>query len=124
MVSPTHTLTTERNGVGVKAQRTINWEGDDIGEVMFYAKDLRQERTGLHASIQAFYNNELLAWTTCNIERDEDRVRFSGSVARRLEMLSRNVNSRDKCLPQGIYQGGSGLLCVYSMASIHDRLCL
>ena len=89
MASQTHTLITERNGVGVRAQRTINWEGSDIGEVMFYAKDLRQERTGLHASIQAFYNNELLAWTTCNIERDEDRVRFSGSVARRLERLSR-----------------------------------
>ena len=89
MVSPTHTLTTERNGVGVKAQRTINWEGDDVGEVMFYAKDLRQERTGLHASIEAFFNNELLSFSTCNIQRDEDRVRFSGTVARNLERLSK-----------------------------------
>jgi hypothetical protein len=46
----------------------------------FKAERIRQERTGVHARVAVGLNGVDLAWGYFNIDRDEDRVRFSNSA--------------------------------------------
>ena len=68
----------------------LSWQrplGDNL-RLGIVATNLRQERTGTHARIEIQVNGRTIAWTTMNIERDEDRVRLSnaayGNLAGRL----------------------------------------
>lgn len=49
-------------------------------EVIFSARDIRRERTGIHARVDIQVNAVTLAYSTFNIERDEDRVRLANSA--------------------------------------------
>ena len=46
----------------------------------FGSRDLRLERTGIHAVVSVAMNGTALAWSNFNIERDEDRVRLANSA--------------------------------------------
>jgi len=46
----------------------------------FQSKDLRRERTGVHALVKITLNSVMLASTVFNVEKDEDRVRLSNSA--------------------------------------------
>lgn len=46
----------------------------------FKAERVRQERTGVHARVAIALNGVDLAWGYFNIDKDEDRVRFSNSA--------------------------------------------
>lgn len=49
------------------------------------ATGLRRQHTGIHARLEiALAPNRVLAYTVCNIERDEDRVRLANSAGKRL----------------------------------------
>lgn len=53
----------------------------DTGSSIFYhADDVRKERSGVHAKVTITLDRTLLAYTTFNIERDEDRVRLANSA--------------------------------------------
>ena len=52
-----------------------------------FAEDIRKERTGVHAKITLAVENDRLAWTTLNIERDEDRVRLSNSAHKNMHPI-------------------------------------
>ncbi len=44
------------------------------------AHELRKERTGVHARLDVAMNGRSLAWGVLNVDKDEDRVRFSNSA--------------------------------------------
>lgn len=44
------------------------------------AEAVRQERTGIHARVSIALNRVYLAWSTFNVERDEDRTRLCNSA--------------------------------------------
>ena len=48
--------------------------------VTISARQVRQERTGIHARVEIFVDRAMLSWSLLNIERDEDRVRLSNSA--------------------------------------------
>ena len=48
--------------------------------VSYRARDVTRERTGIHGRVAIQVNHVTLAWSTFNIERDEDRVRLSNSA--------------------------------------------
>jgi hypothetical protein len=48
--------------------------------VQFSAQDVRRERAGIHARVDISINNVTLAYSTFNIEKDEDRVRLANSA--------------------------------------------
>lgn len=48
--------------------------------IHYHADDIRKDRTGTHAKIVITLDSSLLAWSTFNIERDEDRVRLANSA--------------------------------------------
>jgi hypothetical protein len=50
----------------------------------FRAEVIHQERTGVHARVAIGYHGVELAWSTFNVERDEDRVRLSNSAHKHL----------------------------------------
>lgn len=52
-----------------------------------FAEDIRKERTGVHAKITIAVDNDRLAWTSMNIERDEDRVRLANSAFKNMSPL-------------------------------------
>lgn len=52
---------------------------------MFYhAEDVRKERTGVHGKVIVTLDKVLLAWTSFNVERDEDRTRLANSAYKAL----------------------------------------
>lgn len=68
---------------------TYSREGPDImqeyklttGNIVRYsARDVRRENSGIHARVAIAINHVTLAWTTFNVERDEDRVRLANSA--------------------------------------------
>jgi len=72
--------------LAVKGNR-VEWEYTlpfDNGVILFRAEDLRKERTGVHGRFTIFCNNTMLAYSTFNIERDEDRVRLVNTAHRML----------------------------------------
>ena len=52
--------------------------------VRFIASQLSRAPTGIHARLTLALNTTILAYTYCNVERDEDRVRLSNSAHRLL----------------------------------------
>ena len=63
------------------------------GNVMrFAAKDVRRERTGIHAQVAISMNWVSLAWTNFNVERDEDRVRLANSAFQHLDDSSHELD--------------------------------
>jgi hypothetical protein len=46
----------------------------------FKAERIRQERTGVHARVAVALNDVDLAWGYLNVDKDEDRVRFTNSA--------------------------------------------
>lgn len=52
------------------------------------ASQIHQERTGIHSKITLTLGDQSLAWTTFNIERDEDRVRLGNSAYGRLKSIN------------------------------------
>lgn len=53
--------------------------------IRFAARDVRKERTGVHANVAVSMNWITLAWSNFNIEKDEDRVRLSNSAFNHLD---------------------------------------
>jgi len=64
------------------------WDGDallylkEISEykLMLKGSVIRQERTGVHARLNIMINGTTLAWTNCNIERSEERVKLTNAA--------------------------------------------
>jgi hypothetical protein len=54
------------------------------GTLTLRADAIHQERTGVHARLSIAYQGVTLAWSTFNIERDEDRVRLVNSAHKQL----------------------------------------
>lgn len=55
--------------------------------VQLVAEDVREERTGVHARVKILGNSAVLAYSTFNVDRDEDRVRLANSAYKHLERL-------------------------------------
>ena len=56
--------------------------------ISILGRQIRQERTGTHARIDVLDNRTPLAWSSFNIERDEDRVRLANSAYQHLNGLA------------------------------------
>lgn len=54
------------------------------GTLRLRAADLRKERTGVHGRLTIAIGSTMLAWSSFNLERDEDRRRLSNSAHRLL----------------------------------------
>lgn len=63
--------------------------------LIFMAQGVRKEKTGVHATVTIALDNERLAWSNFNVERDEDRVRLANSAHKALEGLEREVWTQD-----------------------------
>ena len=59
----------------ISGDGSISWRKDLTDEdfIAFIASDIRRERTGLHADLGVFWKNTVLAHTTCNIGRIDER---------------------------------------------------
>jgi len=53
----------------------------------------RRERTGVHATLRIVLEDRVVAWTQCNIERDEERGRLARKAYRMLAGLARGLVS-------------------------------
>src|SRR5580765_2847992 len=51
------------------------------------ADDVREERTGIHAKLKILGNDAVLAYSSFNVDRDEDRVRLANSAYKHLDRL-------------------------------------
>ena len=67
-------------GTGVSAQRDIAADTP----LVFRAESIREERTGVHARLEISLGGVVLAWTACNVEKDEDRLRLANRASRLL----------------------------------------
>lgn len=65
-----------RHGDALTYTRSVG----DTYRLLFTAERVRQERTGVHARVAIVLNGVTLAWGYFNIDKDEDRVRFSNSA--------------------------------------------
>lgn len=78
--------------------------------LVFRAQDIQRERTGIHARLSLLFLNsdgeKELAWTRCNIERDEERVRLSNAAWHILEPALRPWQAEEA-------KGGKDLRLVY-----------
>lgn len=54
----------------------------------FRADNIRRERTGIHATLYITLGDHDLAWTTCNVDRDEERGRLARKAFRLLTLLT------------------------------------
>ena len=64
----------------------------ETGRTLKYiAEEIRKERTGTHAKVIIGMDTTILAWTTFNIERDEDRVRLANSASKAMGELDRQI---------------------------------
>jgi len=80
------------NGSGVYAERELT----DGYTLILRANNIRRERTGVHAKLEVFINRGLLAWTNCNIERDEDRTRIANSAYKQVNEPLNQALSKDR----------------------------
>jgi hypothetical protein len=62
--------------------------------IFYHAEDVRKERTGVHAKVIITFDKVLLAWTSFNVERDEDRTRLANSAYKALGDIVREVWSQ------------------------------
>lgn len=78
----------------------------DTGSSIFYhGEDVRRERTGVHAKVTITLGRTLLAYTTFNIEKDEDRVRLANSAWQALGQIDAEA------WPKGKMKHGLDLFC-------------
>jgi hypothetical protein len=75
----------------------------------FAARDIRKERTGVHANIGISVNWISLAWSNFNIERDEDRVRLANSAYKHLDPQSNALDIAE--FPQNAMKHALDLFC-------------
>ena len=68
---------------------TIVWYKNDF---IFKAESIRQERTGTHAKISILSDYQVLAWSTFNIERSEDRTRLANQVKKNDENIRQDLD--------------------------------
>lgn len=61
-----------------------------VGRLDITARQLRRTNTGVHASIRLTVGETLLAYSTFNVERDEERLRLANSAGRALGDTSKN----------------------------------
>jgi len=61
----------------------------------FLATNVRRERTGIHATLHIVLGDRDLAWTTCNVERDEER----GRLARKAHRILKSTPDTPKDCP-------------------------
>lgn len=74
------------------------------------ARDIRRERTGVHANLAISLNWVTLAWSNFNIEKDEDRVRLSNSA---FNHLDNKANALDVVeFPKPILKHALDLFCI------------
>ena len=62
-------------------------------KVILSAHDIRKTDTGVHAKLSIDFNDDNLAFTVCNIERNEERVRLSNSAHKFLGVSEEDANS-------------------------------
>lgn len=75
----------------------------------FQARDVRRERTGIHAQVAMSLNWITLAWTNLNVERDEDRVRLSNSAYRHLKGPEHELDAAE--FPDNLFKHALDLFC-------------
>lgn len=61
----------------------------------FTTTDIRRERTGIHARVSIGRSGGILAYSTFNIDRDEDRTRLSNKSYRMLGTKAAELVSKD-----------------------------
>jgi len=88
---------------------SIRWEKEFGVEhtVKLIASDIRRERTGVHAELNIVIDQNLTAYSTFNISRDEDRTRLSNSAHRHLR------NGMDKDYPVELLKHDLDLFCKF-----------
>lgn len=67
----------------------IIWQKDDW---TYRAENIRQEKTGVHAKLTLSQDFQPLAWTICNIERSEERVRLANQVKKNDETIRQTLD--------------------------------
>ena len=67
----------------------IIWHKDDW---TYQAENIRQEKTGVHAKLTISQDFQPSSWTTCNIERSEERVRLANQVKRNDETIRQSLD--------------------------------
>ena len=58
----------------------LRHRSDAIEGIGFLATAIRQERTGVHATITIAYLKEVMAWSNINVEKDEQRTRLANQA--------------------------------------------
>ena len=61
--------------------------------IKFSARNIRKSETGVHARLGIELNDEILAFTVCNIERNEERTRLSNSAHKFLGMSEEDADA-------------------------------
>lgn len=74
------------------------------------ARDVRRERTGVHANLSISMNWVSLAWSNFNIERDEDRVRLANSAYQHLDAKANALDAAE--FPKNILKHALDLFCI------------
>ena len=59
------------------------------------AQNVRREPTGIHGKLAIRMNNVTLAWSTFNLERDEDRVRLVNSAYGHLDPTANGLDIKE-----------------------------
>jgi hypothetical protein len=77
-------------------------------DLLFQADDIRKERTGVHARLTVSLNGRTLAWSSFNIERDEDRVRLSNSAH---AQLAEKKEDRERVYRQSLLKNDLDRFC-------------
>ena len=76
----------------------------------FAARDVRKERTGVHANVSISMNWVSLAWSNFNVERDEDRVRLANSAYKHLDGAAHTLDVAE--FPQNLFKHALDLFCL------------
>lgn len=76
----------------------------------FAARDVRKERTGVHANISISLNWVNLAWSNFNIERDEERVRLANSAYKHLDPKANALDLQE--FPMQPFKHALDLFCL------------
>jgi len=61
--------------------------------VVLTGESVRKEKTGVHARVGIALNSTEIAWTSFNVERDEDRLRLANSAYKRLNGVSDEITA-------------------------------
>jgi len=69
-----------RDGNRLTTTRRFNLADGTPYVVTLAAREIRRERTGIHARVDVVVNGVTLAYSTFNVEKDEDRVRLGNSA--------------------------------------------